>query len=299
MKADDIFQPDVLQAVENLTADAEVLEGVTRVVSLTTVTNVRGQDGILNVDRLLPYVPTKEEGDELKRIRDDALYNEILLGEVISRDGKTAAVNLFVADTPEDKQFNEDLTEAVQKMIDRELENLVERAQLFIDSSHRGLEGVAGRNVSRHKVVHRFHIVVVAVEPGLRAPAPDLAHVPVEVAHPEQVLSVAQARDVLVDHEQLALSPQCGFSSRVASILHYMEVTFKDVNVLDSDEMRQGIKIFSDWPTTPQLYVKGEFVGGCDIVTEMTMSGELDKVFGDSDVAFNKEAAEAIRKQNA
>ena len=58
--------------------------------------------------------------------------------------------------------------------------------------------------------------------------------------------------------------PQCGFSSRVAGILTYMGVEFKDVNVLESDEVRQGIKDFSDWPTIPQLYVKGEFVGGCD-----------------------------------
>ena len=65
------------------------------------------------------------------------------------------------------------------------------------------------------------------------------------------------------------------------------------------DEMRQGIKAFSDWPTIPQLYVKGEFVGGCDIITEMTMSGELDQVFDSGGIAYNKDAAEAIRKQNA
>ena len=70
--------------------------------------------------------------------------------------------------------------------------------------------------------------------------------------------------------------PQCGFSSRVAGVLNYMGVEFKDVNVLADAEIRQGIKDFSDWPTIPQLYVKGEFVGGCDIVTEMTLSGELD-----------------------
>jgi monothiol glutaredoxin len=113
-----------------------------------------------------------------------------------------------------------------------------------------------------------------------------------------EIKTTIDNNDVVLFMKGTATMPQCGFSSRVASILHYMEVTFKDVNVLDSDEMRQGIKTFSDWPTTPQLYVKGEFVGGCDIITEMTMSGELDKVFGDSDVAFNKEAAEAIRKQN-
>ena len=72
------------------------------------------------------------------------------------------------------------------------------------------------------------------------------------------------------------MMPQCGFSSRVAGVLNYIGVDFADVNVLADAEIRQGIKDFSDWPTIPQLYVKGEFVGGCDIVTEMMLSGELD-----------------------
>ena len=93
--------------------------------------------------------------------------------------------------------------------------------------------------------------------------------------------------------------PQCGFSSRVAGVLNYMGVAFRDVNVLASDEMRQGIKDFSDWPTVPQLYVKGEFVGGCDIVTEMTLSGELDQLFDRAGVAYDKDAAEKIREANA
>ncbi len=66
---------------------------------------------------------------------------------------------------------------------------------------------------------------------------------------------------------------------QVAGVLNYMGVEFADVNVLDDDDIRQGIKDFSDWPTIPQLYVKGEFVGGCDIITEMTLSGELDQLF--------------------
>jgi len=114
-----------------------------------------------------------------------------------------------------------------------------------------------------------------------------------------EIKTTIDSNDVVLFMKGTATMPQCGFSSRVVSILNYMGVGFKDVNVLASDEMRQGIKIFSDWPTTPQLYVKGEFVGGCDIVTEMTMSGELDKVFEDKGVAYNKDAAEAIRKQNA
>ncbi len=128
VKADNIFRPEVLQAVDNLTAETEILEGVTRVVSLSTVTTIRGQDGVLNVDRLIPSVPTAQETDLIAKIRDDALYNELFHGEVISKDGTTAAVNLFVDDRPEDKQFNEKLTSAVQKLIDRELAALGQRA---------------------------------------------------------------------------------------------------------------------------------------------------------------------------
>jgi monothiol glutaredoxin len=73
--------------------------------------------------------------------------------------------------------------------------------------------------------------------------------------------------------------PQCGFSGQVVQILDYLGVTYSGVNVLESDELRQGIKLFSDWPTIPQLYVKGEFVGGADIVREMFQAGELQKLF--------------------
>jgi monothiol glutaredoxin len=69
--------------------------------------------------------------------------------------------------------------------------------------------------------------------------------------------------------------PQCGFSARVVQILNHLGVPFQTANVLEDPEMRDGIKQFSNWPTIPQLYVKGEFVGGCDIVTEMFQSGEL------------------------
>ncbi|MEP1520029.1 Grx4 family monothiol glutaredoxin [Ascidiaceihabitans sp.] len=92
--------------------------------------------------------------------------------------------------------------------------------------------------------------------------------------------------------------PQCGFSSRVAGVLNYMGVDFADVNVLADEALRQGIKDFSDWPTVPQLYVKGEFVGGCDIITEMTLSGELDTLFTENGVTFDKDAADKIREAN-
>jgi len=93
--------------------------------------------------------------------------------------------------------------------------------------------------------------------------------------------------------------PQCGFSSKVAGVLNYMGVEYSDVNVLADEDIRQGIKDYSDWPTIPQLYIKGEFVGGCDIITEMTLSGELDTFLADNGVAFDKEAADKIREANA
>lgn len=79
--------------------------------------------------------------------------------------------------------------------------------------------------------------------------------------------------------------PQCGFSGQVVQILDYIGVDYKGVNVLASDEIRQGIKDYSNWPTVPQLYVKGEFVGGCDIVREMFQSNELQTLFADKGIA--------------
>ena len=107
------------------------------------------------------------------------------------------------------------------------------------------------------------------------------------------------ANDVVLYMKGTKTMPQCGFSSRVAGVLNYMGVQYRDVDVLADDAIRQGIKDFSDWPTIPQLYVKGEFVGGCDIITEMTLSGELDELFDKSGVAFDKDAADQIRAANA
>ena len=73
--------------------------------------------------------------------------------------------------------------------------------------------------------------------------------------------------------------PQCGFSSTVVQILTYLEVSFSSTNVLEDENMREGIKEFSNWPTIPQLYLKGELMGGCDIIKEMFESGELQKIF--------------------
>jgi monothiol glutaredoxin len=105
--------------------------------------------------------------------------------------------------------------------------------------------------------------------------------------------------DVVLFMKGTKMMPQCGFSSRVAGVLNFMGVEYHDVNVLADPEIRQGIKDFSDWPTIPQLYVKGEFVGGCDIVTEMTLSGELDQLLEAKGVAFDKAAADKIREANA
>ena len=84
--------------------------------------------------------------------------------------------------------------------------------------------------------------------------------------------------------------PQCGFSARVVQILTHTGVPFKTANVLEDAELREGIKTFSNWPTIPQLYVKGEFVGGCDIVTEMFQTGELQKLFADAGVDAKAQA---------
>ena len=113
-----------------------------------------------------------------------------------------------------------------------------------------------------------------------------------------QIKEIIDGNEVVLFMKGTKEVPQCGFSSRVASVLNYMGVAFQDVNVLSDADIRQGIKDFSDWPTIPQLYVKGEFVGGCDIVTEMTLSGELDQLLEKSGIAYNKDAADKIREAN-
>ena len=85
-------------------------------------------------------------------------------------------------------------------------------------------------------------------------------------------------------------APQCGFSMAVTNILKMLEVNFKGVNVLADQKLREGIKVFSDWPTIPQLYVKNEFIGGCDIVKEMYESGELAKLLEDNGIEFKKKS---------
>ncbi|MCC5963054.1 MAG: Grx4 family monothiol glutaredoxin [Rhodobacteraceae bacterium] len=115
----------------------------------------------------------------------------------------------------------------------------------------------------------------------------------------EQIRQTVEANDVVLYMKGTKTMPQCGFSSRVAGVLNFMGVEYADVNVLADDAIRQGIKDYSDWPTIPQLYVKGEFVGGCDIITEMTLSGELDQLLESKGVSYDKDAAEKIREANA
>ena len=115
----------------------------------------------------------------------------------------------------------------------------------------------------------------------------------------ETIDTEVKSNDVVLFMKGTKTMPQCGFSSRVAGVLNFMGIEYRDVNVLADEGVRQGIKEFSDWPTIPQLYVKGEFVGGCDIITEMTLSGELDQLFEAKGVSYDKDAADKIREANA
>ena len=90
-----------------------------------------------------------------------------------------------------------------------------------------------------------------------------------------KIKSHISENDVVLFMKGTSQMPQCGFSSRIAGVLNYMGVEFKDVNVLDDQEIRQGIKDYSDWPTIPQLFVKGELIGGADITTELHQNGQL------------------------
>ncbi len=96
---------------------------------------------------------------------------------------------------------------------------------------------------------------------------------------------IVTSNDVVLFMKGTALFPQCGFSSRAVSILDHLGVGYETVDVLQDPELRQGIKAYSDWPTVPQLYVKGEFVGGSDIMTEMYEAGELQALLADKQVA--------------
>jgi len=99
------------------------------------------------------------------------------------------------------------------------------------------------------------------------------------------IKSHIETNDVCLFMKGTPDAPQCGFSMAVSNILKILEVNFKGINVLEDQSLREGIKIFSDWPTIPQLYIKKEFVGGCDIIKEMYENGELKKILDEKKVA--------------
>jgi monothiol glutaredoxin len=106
----------------------------------------------------------------------------------------------------------------------------------------------------------------------------------------ERIKKEIDSKDVVLFMKGNAAFPQCGFSATVVQILSLLQVPFKDIDVLSDPEIREGIKAFSNWPTIPQLYIKGEFIGGCDIIREMYESGELHAQFRDAGVEFNDAA---------
>ena len=101
------------------------------------------------------------------------------------------------------------------------------------------------------------------------------------------IKNIVDNNDVVLFMKGTKEQPQCGFSNAVVNTLSFMKVEYKDVNVLETDELREGIKEFTDWPTIPQLYVKGEFIGGCDIVLEMHKSGELAQLLESKDISHD------------
>ncbi len=106
----------------------------------------------------------------------------------------------------------------------------------------------------------------------------------------QRIRESVSAHDVVLFMKGTPVFPQCGFSATVVQVLSLLGVPFKSVNVLEDPEVRQGIKEFSDWPTIPQLYVKGEFVGGCDIVREMYETGELSELLSTRGISVEPQA---------
>jgi len=101
----------------------------------------------------------------------------------------------------------------------------------------------------------------------------------------DKIQNIIDENDVLLFMKGTPVMPQCGFSAAVVGVLSHMGIEYNSVNVLEDPEIREGIKEFSDWPTIPQLYVKKEFVGGCDIIREMHESGELIQYFSDAGIS--------------
>ena len=104
----------------------------------------------------------------------------------------------------------------------------------------------------------------------------------------DEIKEMIEKNDICLFMKGTPDAPQCGFSMAVSNMLKILEINFKGVNVLENEKLRQAIKEFSDWPTIPQLYIKKEFVGGCDIVKEMYENGELKKILEDKGINFKK-----------
>ena len=103
----------------------------------------------------------------------------------------------------------------------------------------------------------------------------------------KSIKSIVESNDVVLFMKGTKEAPKCGFSNAIVNALSFMNVNYKDVNVLDDNTLREEIKIFTDWPTIPQLYVKGEFIGGCDIVKDMYKNGELSEVLKSKNIPHN------------
>ena len=105
----------------------------------------------------------------------------------------------------------------------------------------------------------------------------------------KKIKTIVDSSDIVLFMKGTPEVPQCGFSMAVSNILKYLKVKFEGINVLESDEIRQGIKDYTDWPTIPQLYIKGEFVGGCDIVKEMFEKNELQVKLKENKISYKSE----------
>jgi monothiol glutaredoxin len=104
----------------------------------------------------------------------------------------------------------------------------------------------------------------------------------------EKIKNIISTNEIVLFMKGTPDMPQCGFSMAVANVLKHLEVKFNGINVLEDEEIRNGIKVFSDWPTIPQLYIKGEFIGGCDIVREMFEKKELQTLLKDKKINFKE-----------
>jgi monothiol glutaredoxin len=139
---------------------------------------------------------------------------------------------------------------------------------------------VRSMGFAKHPERHIFHLGAQRVPRGYSGPVRKVSTMAIEKFIDNEV----KANDVVLFMKGTPQFPMCGFSGQLVQILDYLGVPYKGLNVLENDELRSGIKSYSNWPTIPQLYVKGEFVGGCDIVREMFQAGELQSLLKDKGI---------------